>query len=156
MNNDEEASKAIKMDITGLKKLQKALKTIPKMRVGIFKNSRTDGGNNASIGAEHEFGSARVPQRSWLRVPLQDFMPSKLDQFQEFKDEDLKQVIKTGSFQIMMKLLGELAVKIIKEGFETGGFGKWKRWKDPHYKNRTGKILLDTKQLKESVSFEVK
>jgi len=113
----------------------------------------------AEIGAVHEFGSpsAGIPQRSFLRVPLSE----NVKQLFKALDKDLKfSKINTN------KALGKLGAKgqsIVLEAFKTQNKGRWEVLKPATISNRlqgsgTGstKPLIDTGQLRQSITFEVR
>lgn len=145
-----------KIDTKKLDNLIKALANPPVARVGILgaKANRSGGNSNAEIGARHEFGIG-VSKRSWLRVPL-------YDHFQEFLDKagfDSKKTIidaaMNGTLFDVVQKLGLVGENVVRTGFQNGGWGKWVSWKDPKYTNNTGMLLVDTQQLRNSVSSEV-
>lgn len=113
----------------------------------------------AELGAIHEYGSPQngIPQRSFLRVPLQ--MESK--KLIEFIGKDLKfSKIDTS------KALGRLGVKgvsIVLEAFSTQGNSTWDKLKPSTIANRkkgkgsgTDKPLIDTGQLRQGITSEVR
>jgi phage gpG-like protein len=148
------------IELKGLDQILKALKAKPPVcRVGILggSNSRnTMGVGNATIGAAHEFGTSKMPQRSFLRVPLTDNLNKELEKSNAFNADVLKEVIKSGSVKEWLELVKDTAVKIVVGAFGTNGYGKWAAWKNPSYTNNTGQILLDTQQLRNSITGEVK
>ena len=172
----------VKMDTSGLDKLLKVLKdNMPRVRVGIIgakttrNNVEVAGGKsiniatkgakpktsfevstNAAVGALHEFGTEHMPIRSFLRMPLTDYLPKKIEEQGLFGKDELKAVMKEGSTTPWLKRLAVLAEATIAEAFATGGFGKWAPWKNPNYKNDDNRILVDTRQLRDSISSEVK
>ena len=109
---------------------------------------------NASIGAKHEFGEAGMPRRSFLRVPIEELLQAKLDSSGMFGKAEMQEVLAQGSFEPWLDKVGAIAVGIVTEGFETGGYGEWAPWKDG-YHSKGGQILVDTAQLKNSITFEV-
>lgn len=151
----------VEMNLKPLERLLKSLKgNIPEVRVGILgdKDARTKGNakSNATIGAKHEFGSAEVPQRSFLRVPITEHMQEYLDKSGFFDKDALSKVITNASLIVWVKKIGLIAETIVADGFASGGFGKWAKWRNPNYTNNTGQILVDTQQLRNSISSEVK
>src|SRR5208282_3165840 len=138
----------IKLD--GLEALIKACKgKLPVARVGILgkTNSRTGTeGSNATVGAAHEFGTTTMPQRSFLRMPLQEKLNGAINKSGLTEDVVLREVIKTRSVKLWLQKIGVLAEGIILEAFASNGFGKWAKWKNPDYKNNTGNVLVDTQQ----------
>lgn len=149
-----------KFDVKGLNQILKSLKgKQPTVRVGILgsTNPRTGKQNsNATIGAAHEFGTSRLPQRSFLRVPLTDHLNERLEKSQAFDKDALKDVIKSGTVIPWLEKVAKIAEQIVLDAFQSGGFGKWPAWKRPGYTNRTGMLLIDTQQLRNSITSEVK
>ncbi len=146
----------VKVNTDGLDKLLKALKNAPTVKVGILGDSATRGSgtgnkvmNNASIGAIHEFG-----RRSFLRVPIAEHIDQRLQEAGLFDKETLNQLLKTGSMKKIMQKVGIIAEGIVSDAFATGGFGKWPGWA-PGYTNNTGMILVDTTQLRNSITSQV-
>lgn len=146
-------------NVRGLDQLVKALSTKPPVcRVGILgaKNSRTGHSNsNATIGAAHEFGTHTIPQRSFLRTPIQENLDKKLESRGLLDKEALAQVIKVGDMKPWLKLVGIVAEEVVQEAFDTGGDGKWPAWKNSNYTNNTGMLLVDSTQLRNSITSEV-
>lgn len=157
MSDDE----TVTIEIKGLQQLLKALKKkLPIARVGILadKNSRAGGSTatNAAIGAAHEFGTDKMPQRSFLRVPIAEHLAKKMEDSGALDESTLKEVIKSGSAVTWVKKIAVIAEGIVAEAFATGGFGKWPGWKNPNYKNKDNRLLVDTGQLRDSITSEVK
>jgi phage gpG-like protein len=111
---------------------------------------------NAEVGAAHEFGTSTVHKRSFLIEPIRARLDSEMEKSGAFKPEVLAQVLKQGSVIPWVKKVASLAEGIVLDAFATGGFGKWKAWKNPNYTNNTGQLLVDTKQLRDSITSEVK
>jgi phage gpG-like protein len=178
MRENATVSESVTLQTKGLDALLKALKRQPIARVGILGNSVSrvenkttlsfsevqnmskprKGGpqlTNAEIGAVHEFGSSTHPQRSFLRVPLTDRLNKELEASGAFDKETLHQVIMSGTVVPWLKKVTVLAEGIVAGAFATGGYGKWAQWKSPGYQNNTGNILVDTTQLRNSITSEV-
>lgn len=133
---------------------------LPSIKVGIMgeKVSRTGGTgkerpNNAMIGLFHEFGtknkdgSQRMPMRSWLRAPLMDNMGKAINNLKEQKKLDIK---------LLAHQIGASALGIIQEGFTNNGYGEWEPTKTGKgIKPKTGNILVDTQQFRDSITFRV-
>lgn len=160
----------VQLNTKALDKLIRVFKgEMPTVRVGILgqHNTRTmqvqkaSGkfntvtSSNAEIGAAHEFGTSKVPQRSFLRMPLTEKLNGEITKAGGYKDETIKQVIRDGSIRVYMQKIAALAEAVVLDAFRTGGFGKWAPHK-PGYTNNTGQILIDTQQLRDSISSEVK
>ena len=150
----------VDLNLKGLDKILKSLKVknIPKIKVGILGSNANRGGNgpnNATIGAYHEFGTSTIPMRSFLRVPIAENMQKKMQGSGAFNKQSMDETIRSGTLLPMMKKIAVLAEGIVLEAFDTGGYGKWAPWVDPSYKNNTGQLLVDTQQLRNSVTAEV-
>jgi phage gpG-like protein len=155
------SDEAYQMNITGLEKIIKAFKgRQPYIRIGILgsKNyrSKSIGQSNASIGALHEFGSEKMPMRSFLRVPLSENLNKRIESSGALDKDVLADVVKQGTIVPWLKKIAVLAEGIVAEAFETGGFSKWPPWKTPGYKNEGGRILVDTGQLRDSITSDIK
>jgi phage gpG-like protein len=146
----------LKMD--GLEKLLKALKDkAPTIRVGILGNSNarsTKGPNNATIGAYHEFGTTKMPQRSFLRIPISDNLQKEMESSGALDKDVLRAVMASGSLVPWAKKVAVLAEGIVAEAFATGGFGKWKPSNMSYKANH--QTLVETQQLRNSITSEVK
>lgn len=160
-------SESVTLNVKGLDQLMKALKAKPPTtHVGILgggkANRSSDGGKgktptNAEIGAAHEFGapSRGLPIRSFLRAPIADRLQKEMEKSGALNKDVLADVLKQGTVVPWMQVIAILAEGIVAEAFDTGGFGKWKAHA-PGYTNNTGDILVDTKQLRDSITSEVK
>lgn len=148
------------LNVKGLEQLLKALKASPpQARVGILSgwDGRTGkSSSNATIGAAHEFGTSKIPQRSFLRVPITDNLEKYMQRYGSLDQDAMKEVLKTGTVVPWLKKVAQLAEQIVLDAFSSGGFGKWAAWKNPQYTNNTGQLLLDTQQLRNSITSEVK
>ena len=164
----------VQADVSELEKLLKSLKTNYFLRVGILgtkaknEHDKDSSLTNAEIGTFHEFGTSKMPRRSFL----EDSLKFKLD----FNTNDLKPLKKLAfnTFFIQRKpqkfftVLGAKCLEIIEEGFATNGFGKWaplsEAYRQRKIKKAKGKekkfaaainILTDTGKLRRSISFKV-
>ena len=151
---------ACSVDIRGLDALLKALKVnLPVARVGILgdKNARKEGtSTNAEVGAAHEFGAParNLPVRSFLRMPIANNLNKKLEASQMFDKEVLADVIKSGTIRPWIEKVAILGQACSLESFDEEGPG-WAKWKNPDYTNNANKILDDTGQLKNSVTWDI-
>lgn len=130
---------------------------LPIVRVGIIGNKPRKGGTkltNADIGARHEFGADGMPVRSFLRVPVAEHLQQYLDEAGAFDERALAEAVKTGGLLLFMKKVGVVAEAIIADGFDSGGFGKWKPSNMAHKKVQM--TLVETQQLRNSITSEVK
>ena len=166
----------VKMNTKGLDGLLKLLKTSKeKARVGIMGSGAAEmhmnadgsssGATNAKIGAAHEFGvdiiqqrgdkaiTISLPERSFLRIPLQDLWYSRLKSSGAFGKNVLDEIIKTKSFTPWLVKAGIVGVSIVQGAFDSGGYGKWKPSNMKRKKNK--QTLVETQQLRNSVISEV-
>lgn len=111
---------------------------------------------NAALGAIHEFGGPTMPQRSFLRVPIADNLQKEMEASGAFDPDALREVVKEGSLTPWVQRIAILAESIVGKAFATGGFGKWPAWKNPQYTNRDNRLLVDSGQLRDSITSEVK
>lgn len=140
----------------GLDKLLKALKKPPSIKVGILgsKDSRSGKENsNATVGAAHEFGTTKLPQRSFLRVPLTDNLSSYLEKAGLLDKKVIDDAIKTGSITKLLKQIAIVAETIVLDAFDSTGFGKWKP--SNMTKKKNAQTLVETQQLRNSITSEV-
>jgi len=153
------ADDTLKLDVKGLDQLLKALKANPpNARVGILGSTNPRSGkspSNATVGAAHEFGTSKMPQRSFLRIPIADNLANQMQASGAFDKDVLKAVIKSGTVLPWIKKVTMIAEQIVLEAFATSGYGKWAPWKKG-YTSKTGQILVDTNQLRDSITSEVK
>jgi len=160
-------------NVDGLEQLLKALHVRPPVaRVGILggkdtrqaperagwvsKEIESAPPTNSEIGAAHEFGSpARgLPQRSFLRMPIGNNLQKELERSGLLTQEVFDEVIKTGTVIPWMKKVAICAEACVSDAFDNGGPG-WPAWKSSSYSNNAGQLLVDTKQLRESITSEV-
>lgn len=111
----------------------------------------------AEVGATHEYGvpQAGIAQRSFLRVPLS----TNSDKIFKSLEKNLK-FSKINTKKALGKL-GAMGMSIVLEAFKTEGEGNWKSLSDSTREARKkggggAKILSDTGQLKQSITFEVR
>ena len=137
----------ITLDTSGLDILAAEMGKLKRtvVNVGVLESgdARSDGKSNAMIGAVQELGfpEQNIPIRSWLQVPLEDDLQNSVN--------DLKTEGKKANE--IAHSVGEAAVEVIRESFNTSGKGSW-----PAPKHRDGKPLVDTGELRDSVDFEVR
>lgn len=146
-------------DTRKLDKLMVALKgNLPSVKIGVLggKNARSKGPghSNAEIGAKHEFGDEGLPIRSFLRMPITNELGKYLEKSGAFTKEALDQVIAVGSLQAWIEKVGISGVAVVLEAFNTGGYGAWKP--SNMALKETKQTLVETQQLKDSISYEVK
>lgn len=144
-------------DDTNLEKLIRTLdpKKIPVGKLGILagKAARGQAGpSNAEIGAKHELGDG-VPKRSWLRVPLIDQWAKYLKEAGAFETKALVRVLKEGSFTPYMKRMLIVGERVLQDGFDSCGFGKW--IPSNMTMKKTKQTLVETQQMRNAVASEV-
>jgi len=167
----------LKYDFTGLNKFVKSIDTAGQyvVKVGIFGNKNARGAasptpsktggtrkvfkvptvmTNAEVGLLHEVGSPtqRIPQRSFLRMPLQ----VKTKEILADASKGAPELLAKGQMKTVLKRLGIACEKWIQMAFATGGFGQWKA-NAPLTVAIKGSAapLIDTAQLRRSISSQV-
>lgn len=149
---------SVKLNLTGLDSFLKALQKSPSLRVGILNSSpRKDGkATNATVGAIHEFGTSKVPQRSFLRVPLAEHLSQNLESSGLFNKDTLAQVVKRKSLKPWVEKIETIAKDIVLNAFDSNGYGKWPSDKSKTLEHKKVKqTLRETGQLKNSISTEI-
>ena len=144
----------VKYNIDGLVKVRKLLNEKVVIKTGIFEeeSTRSDGKSNTQIGLDHEFGTSKVPKRSFLRVPF--FLKRKelFDNAKLFLAEGLEKGDLTGFYQ---KVSGE-CLNIVIGAFNSGGYGTWQKLSQRTIDTKgNDKILIDSGQLKDSIKSKV-
>lgn len=147
------------LKLDGLEKLEKILRQNKiQIQIGILgdKAQREGENTNAAIGAAHEYGSTKrnLPERSFLRMPMNTQYFSNLESSGLFK-KTFEQIIKENGVKGFAKKLANVAERTVKEAFNTGGFGQWAKWKNPNYENNANMILVNTQQLRDSITTKV-
>jgi len=125
------------------------------IRIGVLDTGRSDGKTNAIVGMAHEFGTAKMPRRSFLQDPLTNEFPKYVEQSGVFDEDLVKKVIATGSIKSWLEAIAKEAKRCVLDAFKTSGFGRWAPW-SKNYRSATGLILNDTEQLKDSIDTEVR
>lgn len=147
----------VEINLTGFKQFEKVFKNIPTVRVGILgtKDERTKGdvASNATVGVQHEFGTENVPQRSFLHMPLSMRLMKELEARGAFTLDAIFKASEAKSPVPFMKKLGVAAVAVVKDAFNTGGFGLWK----PSNMDRKNvhQTLVETGQLQRAITYDV-
>ena len=120
--------------MTNLDDLIKSLKDNYTLRVGIIgskakashdknsKNSLT----NAELGTFHEFGTSKMPRRSFLEDSLKFKLKFNTEQMKELRNALFTQFFVKKTPKQFLQDLGARCLQIIEEGFATNGFGMWK------------------------------
>lgn len=144
-------------DFSGLEDLAKFLKENQKsIKVGIIGNSsaREGGLTNAEIGLYHEFGTEKLRMRSFLRYPLANELPKKIEILGVFESDEFEQALKGEGTSKFIKKLAGLAESTVLEAFDTGGFGMWEESNMENKENH--QTLVESKQLRDSITSEIK
>ena len=106
------------------------------------------------IGVWHEFGNARVPERSWMRVPLR------------LKRNEINEIIESRFERAMagqldpdkvLGLAGTKAVDVMRNAFTSKGYGTWPDIQDSTKAAKgSSQPLVDTGTLRQSITYEVR
>lgn len=174
----------VNANIDELNKLMKFLKEPYKVRIGIIgskaeaAHDSKSGLTNVEIGTFHEFGTKKMPQRSFLMMPLQEKLSEEIP---KVKKQIFNQFFQKQSPKQFYYDLGSKALDIIESAFNTNGFGQWKGltartteawekkkgiagWRTAKSiasfrkgldKSLNRQILTDTGKLRRSISFKV-
>jgi len=127
------------------------------VRIGVLgaKNYRPGKNNsNATIGAAHEFGSSKLPIRSFLRVPLTEHIKENLENAGAFEEDAVKDVIRNKSLIPWLEKVAVVAMAVVMKAFDTSGYGKWQP--SDMTRKKTKQTLIETGQLRDSITWEVK
>lgn len=169
MSDDD--TKGFEYKDMGLEALLKALDSNVKVKLGVLggKTTRTEAEEevkkhglkeatkplltNAEVGLFAEFGTEHTPIRSWLRVPIIDNLQKYMAKAGAFKKEVIAQIIQDKSLVPFMRKVGLVGERIVQDGFDSGGFGKWPESNMDYKKNH--QTLVETQQLRNSVTSEV-
>lgn len=147
----------ISFNLDGLNKLIKHSEEMNKLctKVGILgdNNPTYEGGiTTAEIASHHEFGTIKIPKRSWLMMPLEKYLQ---DNIKEFHNK-IFIALRHGNIKEIFMLVGMAAEAIIQDAFNSGGFGEWKPLAPITIKRKgSSAILIDTAQLRKSVTSKV-
>jgi hypothetical protein len=163
----------IKMDRMKLLTIQKMIKENKAVaRVGIMGSGNARGAKtlkqaleileagdtltNAEIGLWHEFGTTRMKQRSFLRMPLALKLREYVRKSNALKPAMMTKCYEERSMVPLLKRIGVISRGIILEAFDTGGFGRWAPL-SPYTLSRKKlrQILVETQDLRNSIVFEV-
>lgn len=150
------------------KKLDNFLKAMKRkgavVQVGILgsKDARKGGGSNATIGAAHEFGTSKIPQRSFLRMPITDYLPKEVQKAKLFSENNLNEIIKDKSFDQTLEQIATMAVAVVEEAFNTSGYGTWQKLSDNYAAERIRKhqgtqilVIPESHQLRDSITYRI-
>lgn len=152
----------IEVDDKNLKKLKNNFNKLDYVvKVGILggKYDDVEGGTFpptiATVGLIQEFGSVKknIPERSFIRKPLQNHLKEELAQ-----SKTLKKVIYSENASPIDKynILGAIAQNIITGSFENLGDGTWQPNAPATIKQKgSSQPLIDTGRLRKSITFEV-
>ncbi len=109
--------------------------------------------SNAQVLAAHEYGTAHSPQRSVLRVPIADNLAHYLQRAGAFDDKVLTRLVESGEIRPFMEKIAITAETVVDDGFETGGFGKWKP--SDMTRKTVAQTLVETTQMRKAITSEV-
>lgn len=108
-----------------LKQLEQAVKTSVKVGLPSDKVGQKIYGGGATImqiGAQHEYGTEKMPSRSFLRMPFD----LKRDEINNYIGLQFKAVLEDRrSANDAMELIGVMTMNISRGAFRTNGYGQW-------------------------------
>jgi len=113
-----------------------------------------DGQNIIQIGAYHEFGTSKIPKRSFLREP---FNTKKADIVKTI-DNQWRAIFEKGKdAETALNLIGVKATNISKGAFTTLGYGSWTPIKPATALAKgSNQTLIDTGTLRNSITWSVR
>lgn len=151
----------IKIDIKGLKKVQEKIGKAYRTDIGILANKNPvdieTGINMATLGQTHYYGSVsnKLPARDWLKLPVEMGIRKHLKMYGAKLFTSIKNEKDLNQFH---NFLGIQCLNAVMDAFDTNGFGTWQPLSPNTVKNKKqnkDKILTETGQLRQSVSFKV-
>lgn len=177
-------SVTVNANIDGLEQITRMLKDDYTVKIGIIGSKATaqhdskSNLTNAQIGEFHEFGTSKMAQRSFLRLPLEQKLPEEI---QKLKKVIWKQFFVKNAVREFYQNLGSIAIDIIEDYFNNSGYGEWaglKSYTTNQWEKKKGitgwrtaksiatfrkgleissgrQILTDTGKMRRSISFKV-
>jgi hypothetical protein len=148
---------AAELKMEGLEKFLKALKSKPPVaRIGILGGGTREEGKltNAEVGAAHEFGTSKLPVRSFLRMPIADQLPKRLQNLGAVSKDTLKKVVQEKTLIPWLERIAIEGVATVNTAFDTRGFGAWIPSDMTH--KAVKQTLVETQQLRDSITYDVK
>lgn len=111
------------------------------------------GASLVEVAAIHEYGLGDMTKRSFLKLPME----LKQKELSVIIGKAFERVIEGMEVKRGLSLVGLEAVNISKGAFPTSGYGKWKDVsEETKRRKRSSKPLIDTGQLVQSITFEVR
>ena len=158
-NNDVK----IKFDDKNLNDILRMLKKDYRVRIGILGNKATarhdskSGLTNVETGTFHEFGTSKMPQRSFLWMPLKEKLR---DEIKDMKKVVFKQLYVKKAPDEFFKTLMSKALDIVEEAFNTNGYGQWKSLtaatkRRKERLNLSPNTLVETGKLRNSITGKI-
>lgn len=95
-----------------------------------------------------------IPRRSFLEEPLKMKLPKEIKKLRKYI---FKQIFVKKAPDEFYKALMSISLKIVKDAFETGGYGQWKSLtaSSRRRKRGTNKTLMDTRGLRDSITGKI-
>lgn len=157
------AAGSVSLDVGNLRKLQADLAVFEKskVQVGIFSDhdaradSKPTALGNAEIGTIQEFGSIKrnIPERSFLRVPLMDYLPDAIKATGATPWR--ASILKEGAVATLNRL-GWVARNVVQDAFASGGFGMWAANHPRTIREKgSSQPLIATAKMRQSISHRV-
>lgn len=127
------------------------------LRVGILGGKASSmhdgksGKTNAEIGTYHEFGTRKMPRRSFLEDSLKLRLKFNSSQFQQMRKNIFNKMFLKNKPQEVFQDLGIKCLEIIQEAFNTNGFGKWQQLSDRRFDERWDKALKNYNRIERAM-----
>lgn len=143
-------------DFSALEKIVEGIDEGYYVDIGIIGAGQHEGSELtiAEVGAANEFGTLdkRVPERSFIRMPLQ----KKGKEIEKKIGEKAEALIAKGEIKKLFELIGIAGEGAIQEAFDSGGFGTWPDIADSTKKRKgSSAILIDKGVLRKSIISKV-
>lgn len=149
----------VTVDLSGLQELIRELGSEYVTKVGILGSDAGktyedgEGMTVSEVGLYNEFGTDRIPARSFLRMPIEQRQRYILE---KLSTPSIRAMIEKGDIKGVYARLGFEAQNVIQGAFSTSGFGQW----PPNAPSTvaakgSSKPLIDTAQLRKSITSKV-
>lgn len=164
----------VKSNLDELNNLISILNTKYTLRIGILGSAakavhdKESALTNAQIGTFHEFGTDKLPRRSFLEDSIKFKLNMKTNNLSSLKKAAFKAFFIQKKPVLFFRTLGAKCLEAIEDGFATNGFGLWaplsENYRQRKIKKAKGKekkfaqainILTDTGKLRHSISMKV-
>lgn len=137
--------------------------TTKRVQVGLFADNaqrksvgseRLD--HNPTLGAQHEFGLANNPRRSFLQMPLSLYLPAAIFRIRHELGDALTQPQTGPGAGQFMDRIATAAKDLVDQAFATAGFGNWPPLSPVTIHNKGhATILRETDQMRNAIASRI-